>query len=385
MAISAMGSGATGAVSGMTAATAALPTLTLRAVHCTAVEVPLRFVLGTSAAAVRAAPLLLVDLDTEQGVTGRAYIFCYRRSGARAVAAVLQDAAEMIRGHTVAPIAIASPLERRFALLGVTGVVRLALSVLDMALWDALAVAAALPLATLLGATPRPIRAYNSGGLGLMSPEAAADEAEQLLEGGFQAVKLRLGHASLAEDLAVTRAVRARLPDRVLLMADYNQALNVVDALERGRALQSEGLAWLEEPIRHDDLRGNAEIARALDLPLQLGENFNGPQDMQAALAAEACDLVMPDLARIGGITGWMQAAALAAARGVPISSHLMPEASAQVLAASPTCHWLEYVDWAGVLLNEPMQVVDGFALPSQRPGTGLSWDAAAVARYRLE
>ncbi len=369
----------------MTAAPAMLPTLKLRSVRSTAVEVPLRYVLGTSAGAVRAAPLLLVDVQTEQGISGRAYMFCYRRSSARAIATVLQDAAELIAGESAAPLAIAARLERRFALVGVTGLVRMALSVLDMALWDALAVAAGLPLATLLGGTPRRLAAYNSCGLGLMSPEAAADEAEQLLEGGFQAVKLRLGHASLAEDLAVTHAVRKRLPDHVRLMVDYNQALNVVDALERGRALQSEGVAWLEEPIRHDDYRGNAEIARALDLPLQIGENFNGPQAMLQALDAQACDLVMPDLARIGGISGWMQAAGVAAARGIPMSSHLMPEASAQVLAATPTAHWLEYVDWADVLLNEPLRIENGCAVVPERPGTGLSWDERAVAKYRLE
>jgi len=247
----------------LSAVPATLPALTLRSVRSTAVEVPLRYVLGTSAAAVHAAPLLLVDVETEQGVTGRSYVFCYRRSGARAIATVLQDVAELVAGETVAPLAIAARLERRFALIGVTGIVRMALSALDMALWDALAVAAGLPLATLLGSAPRRLAAYNSCGLGLMSPEAAPDEAELLLEGGFQAVKLRLGHASLAEDLAVTRAVRKRLPDSVLLMVDYNQALSVVEALERGRALQSEGVAWLEEPIRHDDYRGNAEIARA--------------------------------------------------------------------------------------------------------------------------
>jgi len=273
---------------------AALPALTLREVRVTAVEVPLRYVLGTSAAALRHAPLLLVDVQTEEGIAGCSYVFCYRRSGARAIAAVLPEAFELVVGQPVVPLEIAALFDRRFALIGVTGVVRMALSALDMALWDALAIAARVPLATLLGSAPRPLRAYNSCGLGLMSPEAAADEAERLLEGGFQAMKLRLGHASLSEDLAATRAVRKRLPDSVLVMADYNQALSVAQALERGRALQSEGVTWLEEPIRHDDYRGNAQIARALELPLQLGENFNGPLDMEKALDAAARPLAIP-------------------------------------------------------------------------------------------
>jgi mandelate racemase len=361
-----------------------LPGLRLRSVSCAAVEVPLRYVLGTSAATVRAAPLLLVDVHTEEGVTGRSYVFCYRRSGAKPIAAAVEDAAEVVRGERIAPVTMAAKLQRRFALIGVTGIVRMALSAFDMALWDAMAVAAGVPLCTLLGATPRPVRAYNSCGLGLMGPQAVADEAEQLLEGGMQAVKLRLGYATLAEDLAVTRAVRARLPDRVQVMVDYNQALSRFEALERGRALQSEGVAWLEEPIRHDDLAGNAEIARSLDLPLQLGENFDGPKDLLRALQAQACDLVMPDVARIGGVTGWMQAAGVAEAHGIPMSSHLMPEASAQLLAATPTAHWLEYVDWTDAIAAEPVKVVDGHWPIPEKPGTGLAWDAKAVQRYRL-
>ena len=359
--------------------------LRVRSVTCTPVEVPLRYVLGTSAATVRAAPLLLVELHTEEGVTGRSYVFAYRRSGAKSIALVLQDAVEVIAGDGVVPAAIAEKLQRRLALLGVTGIARMALSALDMALWDALALAAGMPLACLLGATVRAVPAYNSCGLGLMGPQAAADEAQELLEGGFRAVKLRLGHPTLAQDLAVTRAVRARLPDSVSLLVDYNQALTRAEALARGRALETEGVAWLEEPIRHDDLAGNVEIARTLAMPLQLGENFDGPKDLLRAVQAQACDLAMPDVARIGGVSGWMQAAGVAAAHGMPVSSHLMPEVSAHLLAATPTAHWLEYVDWTDAIAAEPVQVTDGQWPIPDRPGTGLAWDAGAVEKYRIQ
>jgi mandelate racemase len=363
----------------------AAPTLTVGTIRAVAVSVPMRFALGTSAATVREAPLLLVDLTTAEGVTGRSYLFCYRPSGAAAIAAVLHDAVALIAGERIAPIENAAKLQRRFALIGVTGVVRMALSALDMALWDALAVAAGQPLAALLGASPRPIRAYNSCGLGLMAPEAVADEAEQLLGGGFTAVKLRLGYPTLAEDLLATRAVRRRIPDSVAVMVDYNQALTVAQALERGRALATEGIAWIEEPIRHDDLAGHATLVRDLAPPIQIGENFDGPKAMAQALAAGACDLVMPDAARIGGVTGWQQAAGVAAAYDVEMSSHLMPELSAHLLAVTPTAHWLEYVDWANTILVEPLTLRDGTITASAKPGTGLAWNDDAVAHYRLD
>jgi len=271
------------------------------------------------------------------------------------------------------------------SLVEVASVVRMALSGFDAALWDALAVAAGLPLATLLGAKPKLIPAYNSSGLGLMSPEAAADEAEKLLAGGFLSVKLRLGHPNLEQDLAVTRAVRKRLPDAIELPVDYNQALTVAEAIRRGRALEGEGVAWFEEPIRHDNYSGNAMVARALAVPVQIGENFNGPEAMVEALAARACDYVMPDAARIGGVSGWIQAAGIAAAHGIEMSSHLLPEISAHLLAASPTCHYLEYVDWADAILEEPLQIRDGLAHVPDRPGIGLTWRSEAVKALSLD
>ena len=343
------------------------------------------YVLGTSADAVRSAPLLLVDVETEEGVTGRSYLFCYLPAAGPAITTLLAEVLSVVKGEPVAPGELWSRLYKRFTLIGVQGIVRMAMSAFDAACWDALAIAAGQPLATYLGAAPRPVQAYNSCGLGLMAPEAVADEAEKLLAGGFRAVKLRLGYPTLAADLAALRAVRRRIPGETAIMVDFNQALSVEDALQRGRALDAEGgVYWIEEPIRHDDYAGCAALARELKTPIQLGENFPLPFGMEQALAAGACDYVMPDLDRIGGVTGWLRAAQLASTHGLPMSSHLFPEVSAHLLAATPTRHWLEYVDWANVLLQEPLRIADGLAVPSARPGNGLVWNEDAVQRFRL-
>jgi len=360
------------------------PQLTVRGIRARAVDVPMKLPLGTSAATIRSAPLLLVDVETGEGVTGHSYLFCYLPAAAGAIAAMLEEIARTVKGDRIAPADLWSKLARRFKLIGVQGIVRMAMSAFDVACWDALAVAANKPLVTLLGGKPRRIRAYNSNGLGLMAPEAAADEAEKLLEGGFRGVKLRLGRPTLAADLAAVRAVRKRLPDAVELMADFNQALSVAEALERGRALDSEGVAWIEEPIRHDDFRGCAALARELSTPIQIGENFSLPEQMAEALEAKASDFVMPDLERIGGVTGWRRAASLAAERKLPMSSHLFPETSAHLLAVTPTCHYLEYVDWADAILAEPLVIEGGEAVIPERPGTGVAWDEGAVKRHEI-
>jgi mandelate racemase len=300
------------------------------------------------------------------------------------IARALQESFGVIKGEPVDPRRIGAKLWKYFCLAGPTGVIGMALSAVDAVCWDALATAADTSLCRFLGGQPSAIPAYNSNGLGLMPADAAADDAEQLLEGGFRAVKLRLGHADFADDLAAVRAVRNRLPDYIELMADYNQALSLDEALERGRGLDGEGLSWIEEPIRHDDYSGCARLAEALDTPIQIGENFAGPQAMAAALAAGAADTMMPDAFRIGGVTGWRECIALAFRPGMRLSSHLVPELSAHLLAITPTRHWLEYVDWATPVLAEPFQVVNGTLMPPDRPGTGLRWDDQAVERYRV-
>jgi mandelate racemase len=364
-----------------------LPDLTVRAVRATPVEVPLNFVLGTSADVVRRAPLLLVDVETEEGVTGRSYLFCYLRAAAPAITSMLGEVERVTAGDKIDPATLCAKLTRRFTLIGVQGIVRMAMSAFDVACWDAAAIAAGQPLARLLGAARLPpIPAYNSCGLGLMDDLGAlAAEAEKLLAvANFRAVKLRLGYPSVAGDIAAVHAVRKRIGDDVKLMVDYNQALSFDQALERGRALDKEDIFWLEEPIRHDDYIGAARLAHELETPIQLGENFSLIAGMTTALEQARPDCVMPDLERIGGVTGWRQAAQLAAWTKSKMSSHLYPEASVHLLAATPTCHYLEYVDWANVLLREPLKIVDGHAVAPDRPGNGMIWNEEAVARYRM-
>ena len=155
------------------------------------------------------------------------------------------------------------------------------------------------------------------------------------------------------------------------------------EALRRCRALDGEDVHWIEEPIAYDDLAGHAKLARETATPIQLGENFYGPEALHQALAAGACDYVMPDLGRIGGVTGWLRSVALAEAAGVEMSSHLYPEASAHLMRVTPTAHWLEWVDWAEPILSAPFTVVRGDVVIPERAGSGLAWDEDAVARYR--
>ena len=311
-----------------------LPTLRLRALRATPVEVPLNFVLGTSQQTLRQVPLLLIDLDTEEGITGHSYLFCYLRAAVPGIMSLVCEIERLLHGEPLDPKALWAKLTPRFMLIGLQGIVRMAVAGVDVAYWDALANAAGQPLVRLLGGEQKTIVAYNSCGLGLMDDLGAlAAEAEKLLSGGFKAIKLRLGYPAVVGDIAAVRAVRKRIGENIALMVDYNQTLSRDEALVRGRALDDENIYWLEEPIRYDDYVGYARLARELNVPIQIGENFSLPEAMKSALAQNAADYVMPDLERIGGVTGWVRAADIAAKHQIPMSSHLFPEVSAHLLA----------------------------------------------------
>lgn len=359
--------------------------LRIRALKCRGVSIPINRPLYTSGGAVTTAPYVLIDLETEEGVTGCAYVFCYATRFLAPMMALFAAMEEVIAGEPVAPGKLEEKLQATFRLAGPQGFAGWAISGIDMAAWDTLAKARGTSLITLLGGAPTPTPAYNSCGLGIIGAEKAGPEARELYEAGFDAIKVRLGYPTRKTDLEVVREVRKSISDGVLLMSDYNQSLSVAEARVRANLLGDEGVYWIEEPTRFDDYVGHGEIRERSPVPIQMGENCWGPQDMAKALQAKAADFFMPDLGKIGGVTGWLRAIGMAEPLGLPLSSHLYPELSAQMLAVTPTRHWLEYVDWANPILQAPLKIVEGKAQPFTGIGSGIAWDEGAVKHHLFD
>jgi mandelate racemase len=363
-----------------------LAKLTLKSLRARPVVLKLKRHVVARIAAITDWPLILIDLYTEEGIVGRSYLEPYTPKTMRYLIPALHDLGEMLKGHQVTPAELYALARRSLHFVGYQGLSMIAVSGLDIAAWDALAKAAEMPLCMLLGGSVGPVRAYNSNGLWLKAPEAVAAEAVELRdEGGFTGLKLRLGRALLADDLATVAAVRKSVGDEMQLMVDFNQGLDLAEALARCHAIDGLGLAWIEEPIVYDNLDGFARLAAQLKTPIQIGENFYGPRDLYTALQKKACDLVMPDFMRIGGVTGWLRAAAIAGVAGVPISTHLYPEIAAHVMRVTETAHWLEWQDWADPVLQRPYEIRDGMLHIPDVPGVGLEWDEDAVAAHQVE
>jgi mandelate racemase len=360
----------------MSAATPAI-----RGVKARAVIAPISRPVKNAFGIIEAAPLVLIDVATDQGITGRSYIFAYAKLTLAPLVYLVEEIGRDLTGQAIAPHDLMAAMDAKFRLLGWQGLVGMAVSGLDMAFWDALGEAAGQPLAQLLGGSPRPIRAYDS--YGVVDPIADEKDLKRSLEQGFRGIKIKGGDGDAANDERMVKGVRKLIGPDIALMIDFNQSLDPAESISRIARLAPYDLHWVEEPVAQENLQGLAAVRRESSISIQAGENWWFPRGFAEAIAASACDFIMPDLMKVGGVTGWMRVAAQAEAASIPMSSHLFAEASAHMLAVTPTAHWLEVLDLGRVILAEPLQIVDG-SVTARGPGLGLSWNEAAVAKYSV-
>jgi mandelate racemase len=352
---------------------------TIRSVRARAVVAPIARPVKNAFGVIEAAPLVLIDVATDQGVTGRSYIFAYSRLTLKPLVHLIEEIGRDLPGKAIAPFDLMAAMDAKFRLLGWQGLVGMAVSGLDMAFWDALGQTAGQPLVTLLGGSPRPIRAYDS--FGVVDPVADEKDLRRSLDRGFGGIKIKGGDGDAANDERVVKGVRALLGPDIALMLDFNQSLDPAEASRRIARLAPYDLHWIEEPVAAENLQGHAQVRATSAISIQSGENWWFPRGFAEAIAAGASDFIMPDLMKVGGITGWLRVAGQAEAASIPMSSHLFAEVSAHMLAVTPTAHWLEVLDLARAVLTEPIKIVDG-AVTARGPGLGLTWDEAAVTKY---
>ena len=355
--------------------------LSIKAIKTRTVDVPIE-PLKTASGVITSCPLVLIEVETDGNVVGRSYVFAYTRLCLTPLAELIQNLEGLLVNKSASPFEVSSNLLSAFRLLGTGGLMAMALGGLDMALWDAQAKACACPLVRLLGGERRKIPVYWSVGMCVASE--ARNAAEKALALGCRAMKIKIGHPDFAHDLASIRAVREVAGSTLSLMVDYNQSLSVPEANRRIQLLEGESLHWIEEPVLAEDFTGHAEIARQAKTPIQLGENWSSVLEMAHSIAARGSDLAMLDVMKIGGVTGWTRAAALAHVYGLPVSSHIFPEISAHLLAVTPTAHWLEFLDLAGTILKEPAKIENGTLVANEIPGAGMDWKESEVEKYGL-
>ena len=330
---------------------------------------------------------VLARLDTAGGAQGFGYIVYPRPDLMPAIAQAARELGEHLVGADVlAPEAAWEGLARRGDWVGPGGLLHCALAPLDIALWDAAGRHLGQPVHRLLGGHRARVPVYASDGLWYnLSPEELAASAARHVAAGFRAVKLRLGKEARAEaEARRVQAVRDAVGPDVSIMVDATESWTPAQARRAGRVLQDAGISWLEDPVHHHDVTGLARLARRLETPVAGGEHLYHLGAFRTLLEARGVDVLIADLARVGGITPWRKVAALAQAHGVPICGHVVPEVHAHLVAAVPNGMLAEYVPRsARILQTMPVPERGELAVPDA-PGLGLALDDEAVRQFRV-
>ncbi|MGQ4808351.1 L-talarate/galactarate dehydratase [Candidatus Entotheonellaceae bacterium PAL068K] len=327
-----------------------------------------------------------LELRTDEGLEGIGITFF-----GGPLTAALREAADALGALVIGdnPLrieAIVAKLRQAASGAGPAGVFTLALSAIDMALWDIKGKALGQPLCTLLGGYRDRVPTYASGALMRPHPMHYLAEAGPRLVGmGFKQMKTQLGaEPTGGREVERIRVLRNAIGDDIDLMCDINQLWDVNQAIEIGRRIEPYHLFWLEDVVAHDDFQGLARVADALTTPIAAGEYHYGIRPFRHMLEARSIDIVMIDLVRVGGITQWMKVAGMAEAFNVPVVSHLIPEVHVHLVAAIPHGLTVEYMPWTLRLFEETPAIEDGQIVVPRKPGLGLQFDAAAIKHYEV-
>jgi L-alanine-DL-glutamate epimerase-like enolase superfamily enzyme len=341
------------------------------------VMVPLDQPIGSALGDIARFGCVLVTLHTDQGLTGENLIFTLNDRRTGVLRQMVDELADVVIGQDAGHIAgFWARAWKDINFIGHTGVSVVGISAIDGALWDLLGKASGLPIYRLLGGAQDRVPTYHSGGLWLSRGiEELVAEAHGFVAAGFTAMKMRLGLPDPRADAARVRAVREAIGPDVRLMADANQGQSEAQAIRLGRLLEEFDLTWFEEPLPAWDLDGLARVAAALDTPIASGETEYTRYGFRRMLELRSADILMPDLQRVGGVSEFVRVGHMAQAHDVPVSSHLFPETSLQVLGGLSNAIYLEYMPWFSQLYHERLQFDAGHAVVPERPGWGFTFD----------
>jgi len=328
--------------------------------------------------------ILFAEIESTQGHKGIGFSYS-KRAGGPGQFAHAQEIAPSLIGEDPNDIAkIWDKLCWAGASVGRSGMAVQAIGAFDVALWDMKARRANLPLSKLLGAQRDSVRCYNTSGGFLHTP------IDQLLvntdisrEKGIGGIKLKVGQPDGKIDIARVEAVRRHLGDDFPLMVDANQQWDRPTAQRMCRIMEQYNLIWIEEPLDAYDSEGHAALAATFDTPIATGEMLTSVAEHMDLIRNKACDFLMPDGPRVGGITPFLKIAGLASHAGVMLAPHFAMELHVHLAAAFPTEPWVEHFEWLEPLFNERLETKNGRMLVPTRPGIGVSLSGQVAAWTR--
>jgi L-alanine-DL-glutamate epimerase-like enolase superfamily enzyme len=318
--------------------------------------------------------LLFAEVQTASGHGGLGFSYA-KRAGGPGQFAHAKEIAPALLGEDPSDIGrLWNKLCWAGASAGRSGIATQAIGAFDVALYDLKARRAGLSLAKLLGSHRDSVRCYNTSGGFLHTPlDQLLVNASASIERGIGGIKLKVGQPDRALDIRRVEALRKHLGDGVPIMVDANQQWDRPTAQRMCRIFERFDLVWVEEPLDAYDHEGHAALAAQFDTPIATGEMLTSAAEHGELIRHRACDWLMPDAPRVGGITPFLKIAAQAEAAGLMLAPHFAMELHVHLAAAYPTEPWVEHFDWLEPLFNERLVLQGGRMLVPTRPGLGLS------------
>lgn len=358
--------------------------LTIQTLAVSHVRVPLPRPAAVATFEIPAVDTCVITLRVKEGLSGIGWCAAFGAERCRAMMAMVRDLFGVLINKDAADTEENWATMRQAAsFVGRDGISAMAIAALDTACWDIKAQAAEVPLWRLIGGYRRKIPCYSSEGLWInASEEELKAEAELFLRRGHSGMKLRVGLPLLDDDISRCSAVREVIGPDAALMVDANQGWSVEEAKVACRELSAFDLEWIEEPVDHEDVRGCADVVAGAKIPICQGETNWNARGLRHLVVAGAADVLMADLQRCSGITGWIKAAHIAKEFNVPITPHLFHEVSAHLMSAFSHSIWCEYMPWWEPILKEPIPLKGDHILLTDKPGIGIEWDEEACKRF---
>jgi L-alanine-DL-glutamate epimerase-like enolase superfamily enzyme len=361
----------------------------IQSADCRLIHVPLNrpraSPLEASAGRLNHVIVLTVKLHAE-GLVGLGFAYALQSSGRALLAIAEDDIGPLLIGEDARDhLRLGTKVYWRLQTVGRRGLVRQAYSAFDLALWDLKGKAAGMPLHKLLGGARSSCEAYGSDTAWLwMSPEQVLEASQPYLDAGMKGIKVKVGGDPDA-DVSRLTLLREELGDDIWIAVDANERYDLATALTMGRFFEEEvGAGWFEEPITCEDVAGHAWLAERLDLPIAAGEMLFGVEEVERYLEKRALSVLQPDVTRLGGVTPFLEAAALAERHHLAVSPHLMPEVAVHLGCGLPVVTSVEYMPWLYPLFANPPALERGRLVPPPGPGLGLELDEAFAAKHRV-
>lgn len=335
---------------------------------------PLSRPIADSTHELREISFIVARIELDTGVTGDGYLLSFHYSPG-AIAGALSDIRPMVEGMRVADTEkLTAQWEKEAEYFGGVGVNRWAIGLVNLAMWDARGKLAGHPVWKMLGALHERVPLYGSGGWISYTIDELLAEVTGYVKRGFGAVKIKVGSKELERDVERLTRVREAVGDKVNIMMDANQGMNVASALKLCERVRPLRITWFEEPLEHTDFEGYAQVRRSAGMSVAMGEREFDTVALRELIRREAIDLWQPDILRLGGVEAWRASAELAQAHGIPVLPHYYKEYDVPLLMTVRNPFGAESFDWVDSLVDHPIRMKDGYAYPNDGPGWGFTF-----------